>query len=323
MTESKNTPEEGATPGTGAAGEAPAGAGSPTPAIPEGTGSAVGTPTSLDAAPVTSGHAESAGAAPLAPEASPDAGTPSAPVDPDATLISPPSSTPPADPDATLEAPPVAASDAAATGAVPPTDAPSADASAAGAPVTDAPPTDAPVTDAAVPAADPPATSDSATDAPATDAPATGAPATDAAAPITDAAAPVDGAPATDALPTGAPAAGGTPAAETPGGALVSDRISLVSASGQTLSVGVRTMLGKHIVRQFGEESNVWDTEQCALERTPEGAWQIVPRDGTTNETLVNGEAVTAARALHDGDVIAVGRVAKGIVKLPLTVRRG
>jgi len=125
----------------------------------------------------------------------------------------------------------------------------------------------------------------------------------------------------------GAPA-GGAPRAETlpadaAGGALRTDRINLVAASGQAMSVGVRTALGKHIVRQFGDESNVWDTEQCVLERTPEGAWQIVPREGTTNETLLNGEAITSARPLHDGDVIAVGRVEKGIVKLPLTARAG
>jgi hypothetical protein len=87
------------------------------------------------------------------------------------------------------------------------------------------------------------------------------------------------------------------------------------------VTVGVRTPLGKHMVRQFGEDSNVWDAEQFVLERAEGGAWQIVPAEGTTNETLVNGEPVTAPRPLHDGDVIAVGRAEKGIAKLPLTVR--
>jgi hypothetical protein len=144
-----------------------------------------------------------------------------------------------------------------------------------------------------------------------------------------DAAAVTDGvtAPATDA-PAAEGAAGEAPRphtlpADPAGGALRSDRINLVASSGQAMSVGVRTSVGKHIVRQFGEESNVWDTEQFVLERTPEGAWQIVPREGTTNETLLNGEAITSARPLHDGDVIAVGRVEKGIVKLPLTARAG
>ena len=41
----------------------------------------------------------------------------------------------------------------------------------------------------------------------------------------------------------------------------------------------------------------------------------------TTNETLVNGEALIAPRALRQGDLIAVGRQAKGVIKMPLTVR--
>ena len=92
---------------------------------------------------------------------------------------------------------------------------------------------------------------------------------------------------------------------------------------GQTLSLGVRTPLGKHIVRQFGDDSNVWNTEQCTIERGPDGAWQIVPEAGTTNETLLNGAAVTGPQPLREGDVIAVGRAEKGIAKLPLTVQPG
>ena len=42
---------------------------------------------------------------------------------------------------------------------------------------------------------------------------------------------------------------------------------------------------------------------------------------GGHNETLVNGEALTVPRPLRQGDLIAVGRKAKGIVKMPLTVR--
>ena len=57
------------------------------------------------------------------------------------------------------------------------------------------------------------------------------------------------------------------------------------------------------------------------LERLPDRRWQVTPVAGTANETLVNGEVLSAPRPLHDGDVIAVGRKAKGIVKLPLTVR--
>jgi eukaryotic-like serine/threonine-protein kinase len=102
---------------------------------------------------------------------------------------------------------------------------------------------------------------------------------------------------------------------------LNSERIQLVGETGQAMTVGVRTPLGKHMVRQFGEDFNVWDVEQCVVERGQDGVWLIVPVAGTTNETLLNGEAVTSPQPLHEGDVIAVGRAAKGIAKLPLTAR--
>lgn len=115
------------------------------------------------------------------------------------------------------------------------------------------------------------------------------------------------------ALPPGGGAGGGE--------ALRSDRILLTSESGRSMTLGVRTPLGKHAVRQFGDEHVHWDTEQCVLERGADGAWQLVPVEGTTNETLLNGAAIGEARPLRDGDVVAVGREAKGIAKLPLTVR--
>ena len=102
---------------------------------------------------------------------------------------------------------------------------------------------------------------------------------------------------------------------------LVSERVQLVGTGGHALQLGVRTELGKHLARQFGADAEFWDARQMVLERTPDRRWQVAPLPGTTNETLVNGEAVSAPRPLHDGDVLAVGRQAKGIVKLPLTVR--
>jgi hypothetical protein len=104
------------------------------------------------------------------------------------------------------------------------------------------------------------------------------------------------------------------------GAPLTSARIQLAGESGQRMTIGVRTPLGKHAVRQFGDDFAVWDTEQCTLERGNHGGWQIVPRAGTTNETLLNGTAITTPQPLREGDVIAVGRESKGIAKLPLTV---
>ena len=69
------------------------------------------------------------------------------------------------------------------------------------------------------------------------------------------------------------------------------------------------------------EEQTVDDAEQCVVERGQDGIWWLTPVAGTTNETLLNGEAVTEPRPLREGNVIAVGRAAKGIAKLPLTAR--
>jgi|GEM_PF-564791 len=274
--------------------------------------------------------------APAGTAATPADGTlsPIAPIDPtaapdvaasDDAALPAPVEAPPVD-----TAPPVdaglgepALADAAPADAAPvdaaPVDAAPADASA---PLTDEtlPFPDAPPAwsdEPAAPAAEAPMVTDApeiapiGIDAPASDAvPADAAPAADAG--IVEA--PVDTPPAL--VPAAAPA----PAAPS-GAPLRADRIQLTSESGHTISVGVRTPLGKHIVRQFGEDSVVWDTEQCTLERGADGSWQVVPKDGTTNETLLNGATITSAQPLHEGDVIAVGRMAKGISKLPLTVR--
>ncbi|WP_128565626.1 serine/threonine protein kinase [Methylobacterium crusticola] len=102
---------------------------------------------------------------------------------------------------------------------------------------------------------------------------------------------------------------------------LVSNAIELVAPGGRSLRLSVRTELGKALMRQFGPDSEFWDNQQCVLERRPTGQWVLAPVGSTTNETLVNGQTLTAARALSAGDLIAVGRQAKGVAKLPLTVR--
>ena len=148
-------------------------------------------------------------------------------------------------------------------------------------------------------------------------------PASPPAPPVTVDAAPA-AAPAPAAPPTPPPAPAppaAPPAAPAAAGPLRADRVQLVGESGHALTIGVRTPLGKHIVRQFGEDANVWDSEQLVVERGGDGAWQVVPGAATTNETLLNGMAITTPQQLQAGDVIAVGREAKGIAKLPLIVR--
>jgi serine/threonine protein kinase len=101
-----------------------------------------------------------------------------------------------------------------------------------------------------------------------------------------------------------------------------SARVQLVAGDGRALQVGVRTEVGKHIVRQFGPDAEFWDARQVVLERGAAG-WQATPVAGTPNETLLNGDVLAAPQLLREGDVLAVGRKAKGISKLPLTVRAG
>lgn len=107
------------------------------------------------------------------------------------------------------------------------------------------------------------------------------------------------------------------------GAPILSAQLELVSADGRSLRIGVRTELGKSMLRQFGPDGEFWDQRQCVLERHGAGQWIVSPASGTVNETLVNGKTLTGPHALRQGDQVAVGRQAKGVVKLPLTARGG
>jgi len=141
----------------------------------------------------------------------------------------------------------------------------------------------------------------------------------------TGAAASVAAAPAKPAPAKPAPAPAATGAGAAPKDVvrlpIGSQRVQLVDAAGKVLQVGVRTEIGRRLLRQFGGDAEFWDERQAVLERNATGQWHLTPLPGTTNETLLNGEIVSASRPLHEGDVVAVGRRGKGIVKLPLTLR--
>ena len=107
------------------------------------------------------------------------------------------------------------------------------------------------------------------------------------------------------------------------GGVLTSDAVQLRTGSGKALRIGVRTELGKALMRQFGADAEYWDDRQCVVERGAGGRWTLKLAGPTTNQTLVNGRAVTVPRDLREGDVIAVGNESKGVAKLPLTVGAG
>jgi serine/threonine protein kinase len=105
------------------------------------------------------------------------------------------------------------------------------------------------------------------------------------------------------------------------GNPIKADSLEFAGPDGRVLRISIRTELGKALVRQFGPDGDYWDSVQCIVERRAGSTWALSPVAGTTNETLINGEALRAARVLCEGDHIAVGRQAKGVIKMPLTVR--
>ena len=95
-----------------------------------------------------------------------------------------------------------------------------------------------------------------------------------------------------------------------------------LEADGESVSIHMETDVGTSIVGKFGEDAQFWSEPQFTLEKTDAG-WSVTHHPGAKNETMLNGKAVTGSQPLADGDVLAVGRESKGIVKLPLTVRMG
>jgi len=97
--------------------------------------------------------------------------------------------------------------------------------------------------------------------------------------------------------------------------------LELQHSSGRSLRIGVRTELTRSLMEQLSPEAHFWDVRQCVIDRNSQGQWVLTPAEVTVNETLLNAAAVTRPVLLSAGDSIAVGREAKGVVKMPLTVR--
>jgi serine/threonine protein kinase len=102
---------------------------------------------------------------------------------------------------------------------------------------------------------------------------------------------------------------------------LTSKLLELQHSSGRCLRIGVRTELTRSLLEQLGPEAHFWDVKQCVIDRDSQGQWFLTPAEVTVNETLLNTATVTRPVLLSAGDSIAVGRQAKGVVKMPLTVR--
>jgi serine/threonine protein kinase len=99
--------------------------------------------------------------------------------------------------------------------------------------------------------------------------------------------------------------------------------LGLCCGDGKALTCSIRTDVGKHVCSGLGDDAKyMHDTMQFTLVPDQEaGSWMLHPNAGAKNQTILNGKAVSAPVRLNPGDVVGVGNEAKGIVKLPLTVR--
>ena len=123
---------------------------------------------------------------------------------------------------------------------------------------------------------------------------------------------------------TGGTDTGGTDTGGTDTGGTEDEVVSLVleSQDGANLTVRIKTSLGKSTVSKFGEDAQFWSEPQFTLDRTGTD-WKVTHDSNAKHETMLNGKAVTGSQPVKNGDQLAVGNEARGIVKLPLKVSIG
>lgn len=93
----------------------------------------------------------------------------------------------------------------------------------------------------------------------------------------------------------------------------------LAGDNGRELVFTITGLVGKAMVAPFGDDAKFVDAAQFRVERSVDG-WRICHCAEAANETLVNGAAVSEPVLLRNGDIVAVGRAAKGVQRLPMRV---
>jgi hypothetical protein len=129
----------------------------------------------------------------------------------------------------------------------------------------------------------------------------------------------------TSGTPATAPraAAPGTPAAAAARGGepIASNSLELLGPTGGRCRSACGRCWARPWCASSDRTASTGTTGSACSSAPPPGSGWSLPSTETTNETLVNGQALTAPRALRHGDVIAVGRQAKNVAKMPLTAR--
>jgi serine/threonine protein kinase len=131
--------------------------------------------------------------------------------------------------------------------------------------------------------------------------------------------------------PTPAPAPPPAPAAPRPSPVPVSPVPATKPAGAQLvelmhdgkvgLRIGIDTVVGKPMLEPLSADAQFFDAKQFRIYRAGTGEWMVEPLPGTPNETMLDGHKLLTMTALRNGMRLAVGNSAKGIEKLPLTVR--
>jgi serine/threonine protein kinase len=99
-------------------------------------------------------------------------------------------------------------------------------------------------------------------------------------------------------------------------------RVELLFNDEKVGSCGIDTVFGRRLFKSVHEDAKFLSNQQFHIYKDPSsGNWAICHMDGATNETIINGVALTEPIFLQDGMTISVGNSSKNIEKLPLTVR--
>ena len=89
------------------------------------------------------------------------------------------------------------------------------------------------------------------------------------------------------------------------------------------MNLTIDMAIGRPMLKHVSPDAQFLSDPQFKLSRTAGNAWTISPVSGVQNQTLVDGNALTAPMNLRNGMRIAVGNASKGIEKLPLIVKLG
>lgn len=86
------------------------------------------------------------------------------------------------------------------------------------------------------------------------------------------------------------------------------------------LQARVRTVVNAGMLQAQGADARFFHPDWQFRLIPAAAGWTLEPNLEAPNETMLNGKAVKAPVVLAVGDIVGVGREAKGVVKLPMTV---